>query len=693
MTRTESSRARAPRRRAVMPASTPVDPWAVVGPAGLSAAEARDRAAAVLARTDLADDELPAVPASVTTGDLSLAALTETADRLTSALVELGQAPSASPWRLAGLTAPDRLDARRTAQAVKRLLAAASAVDDPHLKALAARAYTAGHLELMADWLASGAAAPLVSTGDAREVVGATWHAHAAHVREQVEAYRQAHARRLGPFTPAVLHTDLDAAMQGAQDADARLLGRKRRRREVLAGLSEVRRPGAEVDLATLTPLLAGLVAARDELPPLVRTVDELPGLTVPHDWNALDDDQVAALERTLQAWEAAAALEPAGEPDAAAELDAATLAIVAADALPPNASGALRALADAWRALVDLLQVGPIDAVFWQAGRTLAETLAHDGPLWHADVSRAGGLTRLTRWVRVRAALAEFEDLGLTDVGDLVRSGRLDAETVGDAVELAALRAVLAERSAAVGLDQGPDPDVPGARTSDENDPLAEPDGPDGPDESGDGATPRGTAPADLPGDLVIRSALASRWVPADDAPVLDLFVLDNVGISSNLAKVRAQIDEILTAEAPLTADRLAHLVARRFGLERLREQRRATILQTVPKGRLHRSPNGDLVVWHVAQDPVTWTGYRVPADGTRRELVDVPYEELRNALVDTARRAHGLRDDRLLPLTAAAFGVVRLSGHARDRLADAVSVAVREGALTRLGDALLAP
>ena len=37
--------------------------------------------------------------------------------------------------------------------------------------------------------------------------------------------------------------------------------------------------------------------------------------------------------------------------------------------------------------------------------------------------------------------------------------------------------------------------------------------------------------------------------------------------------------------------------------------------ILQTVPKGRLHRSPNGDLVVWHVAQDPDTWTGYRVPA------------------------------------------------------------------------------
>ena len=74
------------------------------------------------------------------------------------------------------------------------------------------------------------------------------------------------------------------------------------------------------------------------------------------------------------------------------------------------------------------------------------------------------------------------------------------------------------------------------------------------------------------------------------------------------------------------------------------------------------------------------------------RRDLADVPYEELRNALVDTARRAYGLPDTRLVALTAAAFGVRRPSAAAAQRLADAIAVALREGALTRREESLLA-
>ena len=703
MARTETGRAAARPRAA---RGKRPDPWTVVGPAGLSAADARDRVRDLFADADLADDEVPSVPPGIAAGDVPLEALAEAAERLRDALAELGQAPSASPWRLAGLTDADRLDLRRLAQVVKRLLSASSAVEDGPVKGLAARAFTPMHLDLMADWLAAGGSAPLVPTGDAREVVGPTWHAHAAHVREQVEAYRQAHVPHLGAFTPAALAADLDGALAAAQHADTRLLTRKRRRREVVAALADVVRPGADVDLAALSDALGALVEARDDLPALVRTVGELPGVALPAGWNALDDDEVASLDRALQAWEAAAALEPAGEPDGAAELDAATLAIVAAaDALPANAAGSLRALADAWRGLIDAMQVGAVDAVFWQAGRTLAETLAHDGPLWHADVSKAGGLTRLTRWVRVRAALAELDGYGLTEVGDLVRAGRLDAETVGDAIALAVARAVLDERLTATGLTVDEPVDGTGDEAAEDaaDDTVAETADATGSASSGPGAlgllSGRGTDAGaggphpDLPGDLVIRSALASRYVPAADAPVLDLFVLDNVGISSNLAKVRAQIDDILTAEAPVTAERLARLVARRFGLERLREARRATILQTVPKGRLHRSPNGDLVVWHLAQDPATWTGYRVPADGTRRDVADVPYEELRNALADVARRAHGLPEDRLVSLTAGAFGIARPSAAARQRLSEAVTTALREGVLVRRAEALFAP
>ncbi len=174
-----------------------------------------------------------------------------------------------------------------------------------------------------------------------------------------------------------------------------------------------------------------------------------------------------------------------------------------------------------------------------------------------------------------------------------------------------------------------------------------------------------------------------AQKFVAAGANHKGDVRVLDNLGVSANRARVQVDIDEILAAEAPVLVERLARIVAYRYGLNRLRESRRESIAALVPRVRVRKAPNGDLVAWHAGQEPGTWRSYRVPGDS--REILDIPYEEIRNAMVDITRRSHGIGEEDLLRQAANAFGVGRLASKVRPRLEKVLVAAIREGALVR--------
>ena len=80
---------------------------------------------------------------------------------------------------------------------------------------------------------------------------------------------------------------------------------------------------------------------------------------------------------------------------------------------------------------------------------------------------------------------------------------------------------------------------------------------------------------------------------------------------------------------------------------------------------------------LWSSERSPTTWKNYRMPPEGHPRDLwptkkgtVPIAREEIRNAMVDIVRIAHGAHSDELIRRTAQLFGRQVLRGDVEERL-----------------------
>src|SRR5699024_3147369 len=109
----------------------------------------------------------------------------------------------------------------------------------------------------------------------------------------------------------------------------------------------------------------------------------------------------------------------------------------------------------------------------------------------------------------------------------------------------------------------------------------------------------------------------------------------------------VRDEIRDVIEAEGPVLSERLARLVAARFGLTRERQSRRDQILTLAPVTQRVRARNGDTVYWPEGVDRDAFDFFRVPAAGDDRDITDVPYAELRNAMMHAVTASHGMNKE----------------------------------------------
>lgn len=73
------------------------------------------------------------------------------------------------------------------------------------------------------------------------------------------------------------------------------------------------------------------------------------------------------------------------------------------------------------------------------------------------------------------------------------------------------------------------------------------------------------------------------------------------------------------------------------------------------------------------------------MPSEGTRRDIGEVPYVELRNAMVTVIKRAYSMSTEDALRETAREFGTTRLASKVRPRLETVLECAISEGILVR--------
>jgi len=158
----------------------------------------------------------------------------------------------------------------------------------------------------------------------------------------------------------------------------------------------------------------------------------------------------------------------------------------------------------------------------------------------------------------------------------------------------------------------------------------------------------------------------------------------LDRTNSASIRHIVTGAARETVEAEGPIALDRLARVIARRFGFDRVSAARKEFVSDCVPGELIHSGPLGTFV-WPHQIDRATWTGYRATPDDVARPLSEVAPEEIVNAM-NAACASGELDDESLMRVTMATFNQRRLAGASRDRLEACVAVGLANGRLIRI-------
>lgn len=170
-------------------------------------------------------------------------------------------------------------------------------------------------------------------------------------------------------------------------------------------------------------------------------------------------------------------------------------------------------------------------------------------------------------------------------------------------------------------------------------------------------------------------------EFTPAPGTVVAEVRVLDDARMAAPAVQRYAR--EALAAEGPIELDRLCRVVAARFGLTRVVQRRRDDILAALGDG-FPRSEGGRFV-WPEGVDPSAWTDVARRSDAATRPIGDISLQELGNGLVILLRGAFSLGEDEAVTELARAFGFARAASTIRDRILQAIALAVSAGRVVR--------
>ncbi len=151
---------------------------------------------------------------------------------------------------------------------------------------------------------------------------------------------------------------------------------------------------------------------------------------------------------------------------------------------------------------------------------------------------------------------------------------------------------------------------------------------------------------------------------------------------VQSNRGALMAVVEQVAAAEGPVQVERLARIIARRYGLARVRAERIRQVIEVIPPARIRRGPFGDFI-WPLHADAAGWRDFRKTPPECERALEEIPPEELRNAAVFFAQRGISISESAMLDELAAVFGIQRMTSAVKDRLLAVLAWAVESGAL----------
>ncbi len=152
------------------------------------------------------------------------------------------------------------------------------------------------------------------------------------------------------------------------------------------------------------------------------------------------------------------------------------------------------------------------------------------------------------------------------------------------------------------------------------------------------------------------------------------------------NERDIQRKIQMVIHTEAPVSLSMLTKRVVQSYGITRAGKRIQGhmdTILRKMnPKTT---TQEGMAFFWNHDQDPDTYVGFRVSGDGeNRRDVRDVPVQEVANAIYTVLYEQISMGQDDLLRETANKLGYTRLGNNVLSALALGIQYAQAQGGIT---------
>ncbi len=195
------------------------------------------------------------------------------------------------------------------------------------------------------------------------------------------------------------------------------------------------------------------------------------------------------------------------------------------------------------------------------------------------------------------------------------------------------------------------------------------------------------------VPEPFTVKESTDDLYRPAPHRVAGDRAVLDTITASANKDLVLEHLEEIVSVEGPIEAQRLARLLANRFGLQRVQAQRQETILGCLPKERRNRTALGTFY-WPEGMTPDEYTGYRrTSADGEKRRVTEIAPQEISNAVLDVLRSEGPSLTVDVMQALNDVFGFNRTGREIRERYGQVLDLMTGDGRLVRQDEVLALP
>lgn len=152
------------------------------------------------------------------------------------------------------------------------------------------------------------------------------------------------------------------------------------------------------------------------------------------------------------------------------------------------------------------------------------------------------------------------------------------------------------------------------------------------------------------------------------------------------NEAGIQRKIQQVIDGEAPISLLMLTKRVVQSYGIARAGSRIQAHMDKILRRMRLQTTTQGDTVFyWMNEQNPSTYARFRVSGEGdNRRDVRDVPVQEIANAVCVVLYEQVSMGQDDLLRETANKLGYTRLGGNVLSALALGIAYAQANGAIT---------